>query len=65
MNRLSPLIARPPGRLGARYHRAAGFDSRPSSGTYAETAPAGLTDEAKLFASTFLGGLVFFSTFLA
>jgi hypothetical protein len=55
MNRLSPLVARPQARSGrARYPW---IDSPP------EAAPS--LDDLRLFTTAFLGGLVFFGTFLA
>ena len=57
MNRLSPLIVR---RTGAV---APPFPSDWSLGTEEEQAQ--LLDDLKLFATGWLGGLVFFGTFLA
>lgn len=57
MNRLSPLIARRPGAPAQPLH----FDW--SIGT--EEEQSRLLDDLKLFATGWLGGLVFFGTFLA
>ncbi len=55
MNRLAPLVARAPARSGPL--RFAAIDPRPEAGS-------GL-DDLRLFTTAFLGGLVFFGTFLA
>ncbi len=56
MNRLSPLIARRTGPWGP----ALAFDAPASDGP----APAWL-DDVKLFATAWLGGVVFFGTLLS
>ncbi len=59
MNRLSPLIVRPP-------HPLATAAALPRRGAcFGEPGAHGIADDAKLFFSTLCGGLVFFSTFLA
>lgn len=54
MNRLAPLVARAPARSGPA--RAWAIDP------HVEAAASG--EDARLFATAFLGGLVFFGTFL-
>ena len=54
MNRLVPLVARAPARSGPA--RAWAVNPQPE-------APA-QSDDLRLFATAFLGGLVFFGTFL-
>jgi hypothetical protein len=57
MNRLSPLVARAPRHLGrARVSAIAGAAARP--------APR-LGEDLRLFATAWLGGVVFFTTLLA
>ncbi|HEX8191690.1 MAG TPA: hypothetical protein VF552_02215 [Allosphingosinicella sp.] len=59
MNRLSPLIVRRP-RIAA--HAAAAAPAFAAASV--EAAPA-LSDDVRLFATNFLGGLAFFGTYLA
>jgi hypothetical protein len=57
VNRLSPLVARRTGRLAA----ALPFESAPP---FAGAAPAAWLEDLKLFATGWLGGLVFFGTLI-
>jgi len=60
MNRLSPLIVRRVGPLAAAAARPAGrVEFRP----FGDPPPS--ADEVRLFATSFLAGLVFFGTYLA
>lgn len=59
MNRLSPLIVRKVGRFAPAPAYAV---HRPRVN---ETQASGLLDDLKLFAGGWLGGLVFFGTFLS
>ena len=58
MNRLSPLIVR---RVGPR---AAALPMEPDE-SFAGTDAAAWLDDVKLFATGWIGGLVFFGTFLS
>lgn len=55
MNRLTPLIARRAGPFAPVFDYVS--ETAPSSAE-----PAGILDDLKLFAVTWLGGLVFFGT---
>ena len=57
MNRLSPLISRRTGPFAAALPFAA-------AEPFAGTAPAAWLDDLKLFATGWLGGLVFFGTLI-
>jgi hypothetical protein len=62
MNRLAPLIARSPEPLRAWAGRA----PSPPRARASAAAPAALwTEDLKLFATAWLGGLVFFGTLIA
>jgi hypothetical protein len=60
MNRLAPLIVRRSGRFA---YAASAIELRPAFERSCE-APA-TSEEVRLFATTFLAGLVFFGTYLA
>ena len=63
MNRLAPLIARSPEPVRAWAGRA---PSPPRAATLAvDQAALGWTEDLKLFATAWLGGLVFFGTLIA
>jgi hypothetical protein len=57
MNRLSPLVSRRPRTAAAAY---AGSRAAPAP----QAAPA-VSEDLRMFATTFLGGLAFFGTYLA
>ncbi|HEX8641567.1 MAG TPA: hypothetical protein VF704_10490 [Allosphingosinicella sp.] len=57
MNRLSPLVVR---RVGPR----AAAMPLPRHEPFAEGEPAALLEELKLFATGWIGGLIFFGTLL-
>jgi hypothetical protein len=60
MNRLSPLVARTPRSLGrARLSSIGGVPAR------GDSVAAGLGEDLRLFATAWLGGVVFFTTLLA
>ena len=59
MNRMSPLIVRRPRQVA--YAAAAA----PASAPVAAEAASGISDDVRLFATNFLGGLAFFGTYLA
>jgi hypothetical protein len=63
MNRLAPLITRPPEPVRAWAGRA----PSPPRAAAAPAGPAALgwTEDLKLFATAWLGGLVFFGTLIA
>jgi len=59
MNRLSPLIVRRPRTAASAVAAAPAF-----AAVAAEAAPA-FSEDVRLFATNFLGGLAFFGTYLA
>ena len=62
MNRLAPLISRPPEPVRAWAGRA---PSPPRAPRAAVNVPAPWTDDLRLFATAWLGGVVFFGTLIA
>ena len=62
MNRLAPLISRSPEPARAWAGRA---PSPPRSAAAAAVQAAGWTDDLRLFATAWLGGVVFFGTLIA
>lgn len=63
MNRLAPLIVRPPEPVRAWAGRAPS-PPRPAASTAGQAAQD-WTEDLKLFATAWLGGLVFFGTLIA
>lgn len=62
MNRLAPLISRPPEPVRAWAGRA---PSAPRASREAVKLSAPWTDDLRLFATAWLGGVVFFGTLIA